>query len=305
MDILYKYTSYFGINSLTDHHLRLSIPSTLNDPFEGIFNEKLENEMFDKFDFETLKIHVAENSHKKTKDAIKRMTIRDIIDVYGIISLSETPRNLLMWAHYANEHNGICIGYKPDLFKDIILCPDSRLKLESKEPIRVTYDNLRPHETKSGCADIAELIKDLKNHFTTKSDEWIYEKEHRFIIPLKWATKIKLLGETANDSTLIDTVRILTKGNMLTKIDGINNHEYLIKHFTQVHEFAENYKSVAYLIKVDPSKIKSIHFGCKFEPQEMENIKNLLSANHSKLNHVKLYKFTPSRSRFELISQEI
>ncbi|WP_323905511.1 DUF2971 domain-containing protein [Aeromonas veronii] len=303
MEILYKYTNFFGVHALTNPQLRLSIPSTLNDPFEGIFNEKLENEMFDKFDLETLKIYISENSNAKTKDAIKRMTIKDIINIYGIIAMSETPRNLLMWAHYANEHKGICIGYKADLFDDLAHCPESRLNLESKRPKKVNYDNIRPHETKSKCNDINELIKELENHFTTKSDEWIYEKEHRYIIPLRWATKLKAINK--DDEILMETIDLLTKNNMLTKTKNVTSDEYQINNFTQVHEFAEKYENVAYLIDVNPSKIVSIHFGCKFEKEQIKKIKSVLHSQYWNLSHIKLYHLTPSRSRFELIANEI
>ncbi|WP_205631947.1 DUF2971 domain-containing protein, partial [Aliivibrio fischeri] len=30
---------------------------------------------------------------------------------YGIISLTETKDNLLMWSHYANEHNGFVVEF--------------------------------------------------------------------------------------------------------------------------------------------------------------------------------------------------
>ncbi|MGF6383844.1 hypothetical protein OKW31_006845 [Paraburkholderia atlantica] len=30
---------------------------------------------------------------------------------YGIYSMAETPRSLLMWAHYAESHTGVCLGF--------------------------------------------------------------------------------------------------------------------------------------------------------------------------------------------------
>jgi hypothetical protein len=34
------------------------------------------------------------------------------IDEYGIVSFSEKPDNLLMFAHYAKDHTGYCLKYK-------------------------------------------------------------------------------------------------------------------------------------------------------------------------------------------------
>jgi hypothetical protein len=39
---------------------------------------------------------------------------------YGIYAMAETPRSLLMWAHYAESHTGVCLGFyvpaDPDVF---------------------------------------------------------------------------------------------------------------------------------------------------------------------------------------------
>ncbi|PAM81997.1 hypothetical protein CES87_21875 [Pseudomonas sp. ERMR1:02] len=39
---------------------------------------------------------------------------RDMIDSLGIVSLAENRDNLLLWAHYASNHYGMCLGFEWD-----------------------------------------------------------------------------------------------------------------------------------------------------------------------------------------------
>lgn len=300
MNILYKYTNFFGIRDLIDHHLRLSLTSTLNDPFEGVFNEKLEYDMLSKFNVNTFKLNIPSHVPDWVKEKLVQNNIRTIKDLYGIISLSETPRNLLMWAHYANEHTGICIGYRNNILDCYQGMPKSNLGLESTTAIKVNYDNLRPHELRRTDLDESEVIQELKNHFITKSDDWIYEKEHRYIIPINWTTKIKLLGETDVHSPLMQAIKQAEEYRSIQRTSDPNKFEYKVRRFNYFHPYAHNKKNVAYLIKVNPADIVSIHLGCKIRKEQREEIEDYIKCQDSKLKHVKIYRSKPNRKRFEL-----
>ncbi|MBY0572952.1 MAG: DUF2971 domain-containing protein, partial [Undibacterium sp.] len=77
----------------------------------------------------------------------------------------DAPKHPLMWAHYANSHTGFCIEY------EIVEAPH--------ELIDVNYANYLP------TPSISELLLCPKESFlrilTTKTIEWSYEKEIRFV----------------------------------------------------------------------------------------------------------------------------
>jgi hypothetical protein len=87
-------------------------------------------------------------------------------DEYGIYSMAETPRSLLMWAHYAESHTGVCVGFyvpaDPDVFVHAL-------------PVR--YSDSYPTIEWTDF-DRADAIQTL----LTKSKEWEYEQESRLLL---------------------------------------------------------------------------------------------------------------------------
>ncbi|MEL6438290.1 MAG: DUF2971 domain-containing protein [Cyanobacteria bacterium J06621_8] len=86
------------------------------------------------------------------------------MDDYGVLALCENPDNLLLWAHYAAEHRGLCLGFEWD---------ETQLP-QAKEVIYQT--NYRKIDywlhTEDELAQIALL---------QKSSDWSYEREYRSI----------------------------------------------------------------------------------------------------------------------------
>ena len=88
----------------------------------------------------------------------------------GIACLSEAYDSLLMWAHYANNHCGMCVEYE-------LLEFNRQLGFS---PVPVVYSNERV-----SIHTIETLERDIQGLFveslTSKSPEWSYEKEWRII----------------------------------------------------------------------------------------------------------------------------
>jgi hypothetical protein len=92
----------------------------------------------------------------------------------GILSLTEEPNNLLMWAHYAQNHEGFVIGFDPlDSFFS-----ESSNQQQLGPLQKVIYAADRPTKTLKSIP-----IRDV---YLTKSKEWEYEREYRL---LRWADK--------------------------------------------------------------------------------------------------------------------
>lgn len=75
----------------------------LNDPCETLILSEATN----------LQIDWLSRFMRKPMDSVKK-SLQDMIERkndVGIYSLSSTCRNELLWAHYANSHQGFCIEY--------------------------------------------------------------------------------------------------------------------------------------------------------------------------------------------------
>lgn len=92
----------------------------------------------------------------------------------GIACLSELDDSLLMWAHYANNHRGMCVEYE-------LLEINKQLKFT---PVPIIYSEER---VCFNSLNLSEIEKDTTKIFieslTSKSPEWNYEKEWRTVRP--------------------------------------------------------------------------------------------------------------------------
>ena len=90
----------------------------------------------------------------------------------GICCLSESPKSLLMWAHYSNSHKGICVGYN----FDENLWHDKLFKIEYKSDRKIIDIFERNNYSKKD--EILEYID-------RKSPDWSYEKEVRIVADIE------------------------------------------------------------------------------------------------------------------------
>lgn len=105
----------------------------------------------------------------------------------GITCFSEADDSLLMWAHYANNHSGICVEYELlEINKQVGYSPVPVIYSDEKS----TFSSFTPKTVEQNT--ISAFIKSL----TSKSSEWSYEKEWRIIqdeeaCGINWDTKNK------------------------------------------------------------------------------------------------------------------
>lgn len=135
---------------------RLYFPnrSQLNDPLEGIIQPIY---------YSTL------GSSYYISNGILQPEFGHILDEYKILSLSQHPDSMQMWAHYANNYCGICIGFDLNNVEDELkVVKYTRRKLK---PIHIDReDDPQSRET--------EIVY---NNLLYKSYFWKYEKEIRVI----------------------------------------------------------------------------------------------------------------------------
>lgn len=90
---------------------------------------------------------------------------RKLLSQIGICSLAGDPRSTLLWSHYAQNHCGVAIQYRP--------CLDP----EALQLFQVQYSESLPVINNYFDKDARDLLAPL----LTKSKPWGYEKEWRVI----------------------------------------------------------------------------------------------------------------------------
>ena len=162
--ILYKYLSITGgIMMLGNKTLQYTNASQLNDPFDC--HPKL-------IDYSNVPENVLHGwipkewwQEKEENDAL------NLRNDTWLTSFSKVNDSILMWAHYCNNHTGICVGL------DMDKVPPMRglLYLEPLE-IEVQYTDIlhKPDGYREA---------DWQYQWRTKAKEWEYEQEVRLVIP--------------------------------------------------------------------------------------------------------------------------
>lgn len=180
---LYKYYSddELHLNTVKHNQMWYSAPCNFNDVFDcdiSIDDKKVFNEALKLFP-DKRGVRPGSSMWKQLEHNIYEQLryLRTVFDqlrnTMGVSCFSEWNNSLLMWAHYANNHRGICVEY--DLMEI-----HNVLKFT---PIPVTYSEDR---TCFNFFDPESLQKDTFKLFiqslASKSPEWSYEKEWRIIL---------------------------------------------------------------------------------------------------------------------------
>lgn len=148
----------------------------LNDPCEGLV---LTDQVFDQLDVLNSALGNTKQTSLNSLDLLKG-AFSDLIatkDKSGIYSLSKTFTDELLWAHYADSHNGFCIEYDLDKLCEFEGARYSIFDViyQNKPPI-INVDDIFASDAQN------EVIQKLTS---VKSKRWDYEQEIRIITPSK------------------------------------------------------------------------------------------------------------------------
>ncbi|WP_170405093.1 DUF2971 domain-containing protein [Ruegeria arenilitoris] len=145
---VYKfYPAKWGLEALSKRRLKVSPIDELNDPFEY------------------LSLDLGDKSVRAWAKQFRNLVSKE----NGIISFSRNWYQPLMWAHYADSHKGLALGFE---------VPD-RLLFE----INYVEDRIKPaSDVDNSKSSLQGLIHQL---LRTKHKEWSYEDEYRLVRPLE------------------------------------------------------------------------------------------------------------------------
>lgn len=294
--------------------IKLSPPILLNDPFETQSTQSVVEYIYKTYKDEYQLSDLEENKYgDQRRRAILTTVPMKIIRSSGICSLSESNRSLLMWAHYANQHKGMVLGLEDDF-----LIPNTDQKVTPKfiyspKPIKVKYDTVRfdVSEFDKGESNIVNVSRLLAmKMLTTKSDDWLYEKEYRSILPIGMADEIHFKG--TKDCLGNDLGNILYKyfkeNDFSIDFETENNPVHISSKIEITHKLyrriSENEKFI-FLKRINPKKINSIYFGVRTSNANILSVIKTIDENKEKLGHIKLYEYKLCNRQFTLIKDEI
>jgi hypothetical protein len=152
MRVYYLTGAAFALSNLALRRIKIARFSDLNDPFE------------------LLAVDLADKDHRKafrtTKDKINADK--------GLICLSKSWKNPLLWGHYAEKHSGIALGFEiPEKLLNPVIYAERPLKI--------------PIDKRTGTPKLGETL--VNKLLRTKFADWIYEKEMRLFVQLDHSTK--------------------------------------------------------------------------------------------------------------------
>ena len=244
-DIYYKYRQIDKrtYDILLNRELWCASPESLNDPLDTQFplNDLLQSTIDSEAEIEMRQaLVVLRDRMVKKKVAIDsvmlHIAIGELVRTAGVLSLSKTEIEALMWSHYGDGHKGICIGYDADFFHGLL---DDHKKYDLVGAQEVEYWNIPPFQKffKENALRLRELrlqgnqysieafiseeytYELIVSSLLTKSLRWKYEAEYRLIRsqpgPLQFpyaAVKEIIFGAKAADGD-IQTLRKLLSGN--------------------------------------------------------------------------------------------
>ena len=182
---LFKYTNVHRAKDLLyDNIMYLPEISELNDPYEGelLYDEELFENAYFKHKKEEFKkeLHISSRTLQNLLKKNSKIYVEDFKKYLhkGIyfICLSSSNKINSLWAHYANNHNGICIEYDMNYFGDKKYLRDSCFKVEYVKKSDSTKDLKKQMKYDAHSRNL------MLKPFLKKSEEWNYEKEWRIIL---------------------------------------------------------------------------------------------------------------------------
>ena len=236
-ETIYKYRDWKNGNhkkNLTNQEIFFSSPRLFNDPFDCRLqiayyklkeDENLAKDYFSIF-VERQLPHLTKHqkeievqrliSEGRFKDdeyiyEANQKSIEQLHDIYGVLSLTAVKDNILMWAHYSNDHHGFCVGFDSIKLFEYFGGGGGKINYEDNYPIILPTD---------------DLIVQMAKQTHTKASFWDYEIEYRLSkmnfsnkaisIPAEFITEL-ILGYKISESDESEIVDIIS-----TKLPHVN-----------------------------------------------------------------------------------
>lgn len=170
---IYKYMSLKNLEKLIlNSSLHFSKVSAFNDPFEfkayitcDSPKETIKQFFIRECSFSNRRAKRQPIDMKETKEYVKSETSR-LLGELSVCCFSKNPRNILMWSHYADKHEGVCVKF------------DTLNASLFQQAIEVSYgSSFIPEYNFFTDSKMEGLHKQIYN----KAPDWSYEEEMRIV----------------------------------------------------------------------------------------------------------------------------
>jgi hypothetical protein len=220
---LYKYYGYdAGLAALRSQQVGFRSPRHFNDPLELSFPTGDSNPRAEQL------VH--------TLDILRNWVV--------ILSLTETPTDSLMWAHYGEDHKGFVIGY--DTSNPFLSSPDYNLipvgdgtvtyGVPTARDIVAMYDSLTIQSLLHfglGAPPAEGQLDNLRNlaqkAFLTKHSRWEREKEVRVVKLLNSAFEEVGVYQADPLRRVVSCGRIVAPEIVCSRVQGLHLYEHQMK----------------------------------------------------------------------------
>ena len=176
-DVLYRYSAFSenAISGLTNKTVWFADPRSFNDPFDCRFSILESSPKSFKMPA-SIGVKIIEgvfNACKKGEDYDSSKEYRDKLEKalteIGVLCLSSSNDNMLMWSHYADNHQGFCLGFRT-------------IENENFKVRPVDYEGKYIEFKIEDFADNMDgYVKDV---IFNKASDWVYEGEYRIVIEI-------------------------------------------------------------------------------------------------------------------------
>lgn len=205
--ILYKYCSAdMAKKILETNKVAFRFASDFNDPFELL------------------------SAYSHIDDGARRFFLdQNLVCSFLITCFSRTPVQPLMWAHYANDHKGVCIGFdvRADDFisesKNVVPVQFGSVVYTTNPPNKLALQN-QPTLAESITHFDASNFDFIRKAFLQKSTHWAYEEEVRWVVKMSDAKVAELELELKGNKYL----RKLPLGCIREVIYGVRYQDYVL-----------------------------------------------------------------------------
>ncbi|WP_019834444.1 DUF2971 domain-containing protein [Sphingomonas sp. PR090111-T3T-6A] len=171
----------YGLRGIADRRLKIATIGGLNDPFEMI---------------------AAASPHPAERAALLRSK-EELSRQRGMLCFSRNWRNPVMWGHYAEKHQGLCLGFDvPDSYLERVRYQQRRLKIDTAVVDR-------------GGQAALDFVLALMN---TKFSHWRYENEMRLFVSLDQPDPSGLYFAEFSDHLLLREV-IVGHGSTISRAE--------------------------------------------------------------------------------------
>lgn len=185
-----------------------SLPGDLNDPLDVSIDVKSEYERAKSHVYRTdthpegrrsFLITMLDSINKGVTEKGEQISLNQALYLFmqgrGVLSLSKSAHDALLWSHYANGHRGLCLGFNTEILEisgtttsgDVQYLPNPpymekflALTEEFGEFFR-PWDNVHFSDEQGRSFYNKQVDAMLQIGLFTKSQDWKYEQEFRII----------------------------------------------------------------------------------------------------------------------------